>query len=329
MLILPLPHSIGQNSCNFVFLIKDVISLHRMGAYASSFQGDAGSLVGELTDPNQPNWITAHAEACALDIPEVERLWQRFQQLGCDSTGVLAQNQALQLTQDVFIKQSLRQVPRDENGGITFQTYCNAAKWMSIAEVEDKLRGVFKLLNRGKPVDRNIMKRILSKLYEEESEETITRLADIFVTQIDAKQQGEVDEDQFIEWVKTMPFETVNALLEFSIIPPELQDTRTSASQATSRASVDELAVPVSEETLQQVASKVHNRDWVLFANKLGFTQNDLTGISKKVGKNVYQQVLEMLHTWQRRESDAATCRVLDTALRDGDFIDVANDIFF
>eukprot|EP00058_Branchiostoma_floridae_P028196 XP_002613687.1 hypothetical protein BRAFLDRAFT_107097 [Branchiostoma floridae] len=251
-----------------------------MGAYASSFQGDAGSLVGELTDPNQPNWITAHAEACALDIPEVERLWQRFQQLGCDSTGVLAQNQALQLTQDVFIKQSLRQVPRDENGGITFQTYCNAAKWMSIAEVEDKLR-------------------------------------------------GEVDEDQFIEWVKTMPFETVNALLEFSIIPPELQDTRTSASQATSRASVDELAVPVSEETLQQVASKVHNRDWVLFANKLGFTQNDLTGISKKVGKNVYQQVLEMLHTWQRRESDAATCRVLDTALRDGDFIDVANDIFF
>ena len=34
-----------------------------MGAYASNFHGDQGSIVADFTDPSKPDWITAHSTA--------------------------------------------------------------------------------------------------------------------------------------------------------------------------------------------------------------------------------------------------------------------------
>ena len=42
--------------------MKIIYSVH-MGAYASNFHDDAGSLVSEFTDPSQENWLSAHVAA--------------------------------------------------------------------------------------------------------------------------------------------------------------------------------------------------------------------------------------------------------------------------
>ncbi|GCB76411.1 hypothetical protein scyTo_0019138 [Scyliorhinus torazame] len=58
-----------------------------MGIYSSNFHRSGGQLLLESTDPSQANWITAHAEACQLTIPEVQRCWSRFLLLQPDRNG--------------------------------------------------------------------------------------------------------------------------------------------------------------------------------------------------------------------------------------------------
>ena len=47
-----------------------------MGAYASNFRNDSGSILAELTDPTKDDWITAHATAsgCKFKIHIVYNL---------------------------------------------------------------------------------------------------------------------------------------------------------------------------------------------------------------------------------------------------------------
>lgn len=47
-------------------------------------------LAQNVTEPQERNWITKHAELTGLSIVEVERVWKRFQQLECDEDGVLS-----------------------------------------------------------------------------------------------------------------------------------------------------------------------------------------------------------------------------------------------
>ena len=43
----------------------------------------------DITSTGQKDWITKHAELAELSIVETERLWNRFQQLGCDESGII------------------------------------------------------------------------------------------------------------------------------------------------------------------------------------------------------------------------------------------------
>lgn len=46
----------------------------------------------DITSTGQRDWITKHAELSELSIVETERLWDRFQQLGCDDSGIITTN---------------------------------------------------------------------------------------------------------------------------------------------------------------------------------------------------------------------------------------------
>lgn len=46
----------------------------------------------DLTSTGQKDWITLHAELSGLSIVEVERLWIRFQQLGCNDSGFITED---------------------------------------------------------------------------------------------------------------------------------------------------------------------------------------------------------------------------------------------
>ncbi|XP_059819383.1 uncharacterized protein LOC132390859 isoform X2 [Hypanus sabinus] len=110
-----------------------------MGTYASSFHQSGGQILLESTDPCQANWITAHAEACQLTIPEVQRCWSRFLLLQPDRKGNVPCNRFL--TDERFSHQLLQQMPLVGNDLVTFQTYCSAVSWFSKSSLETKLRG--------------------------------------------------------------------------------------------------------------------------------------------------------------------------------------------
>jgi len=60
-----------------------------MGSTLPKFHDYSNGFAPDLTSTGQRDWITLHAELSLLSIVEVERCWQRFQQLGCDVSGVI------------------------------------------------------------------------------------------------------------------------------------------------------------------------------------------------------------------------------------------------
>uniref|UniRef100_W5MXY7 Death domain-containing protein n=1 Tax=Lepisosteus oculatus TaxID=7918 RepID=W5MXY7_LEPOC len=110
-----------------------------MGIYSSTFYKSGDQILFESTDPSQANWITAHADACKLTIPEVLRCWERFLMLHPDKNGNILRHSLT--TNDAFNSQLVEQLPVSEDGLVTFQTFCCAVKWLSSSVTETKLRG--------------------------------------------------------------------------------------------------------------------------------------------------------------------------------------------
>ena len=50
-------------------------------------------------------------------------------------------------------------------------------------------------------------------------QEVIERLGKVFMEQVDTKQQGFIDEDQFVNWIKGMPQDVIEVIMEFKPIP--------------------------------------------------------------------------------------------------------------
>lgn len=85
----------------YIHLINWLILYHKNNGYFSALVDAMGDIVStaihnypdgfaqELTSTSQKDWITKHAELAELSIVETERLWNRFQQLGCDEAGMI------------------------------------------------------------------------------------------------------------------------------------------------------------------------------------------------------------------------------------------------
>ncbi|XP_014353648.2 uncharacterized protein LOC106706775 [Latimeria chalumnae] len=110
-----------------------------MGVYSSTFHKSGGQILIDSTAPSQANWITTHADACKMTVPEVQRCWARFQMLQPEDSGNIPLSYLLR--NDAFSKQLIQQMPATEDNLVTFQTYCSALSWLSRASMETKLRG--------------------------------------------------------------------------------------------------------------------------------------------------------------------------------------------
>lgn len=295
-----------------------------MGIYASSFRLDEGMRVDEVTSPSEPDWITAHAAATSLAIVEIERLWYRFHQLGANNKGVLVWEdfEKSRTSQDPFMKNMLTTL-RDAHGNIPFQSFLNAMKWAEISEQEIKIRAVFSFINNGNSVDKDMLFRVLAKVYDGDSEESVKRTVNLFFQEMDKQNKGFIEKDQFVMWVQQLPQGTLDDLFNFHIIPPavnqEAHRTFTSMTKTSDRPAagspVPSQQIP-SNVVLEQVAHKVHMKDWALLANKLGFTAQDIAGFHQAEPKDSFSQVYTMLQQWSRREGTMAHAGVLETALR-------------
>ncbi|XP_043529892.1 uncharacterized protein LOC122539256 [Chiloscyllium plagiosum] len=167
--------------------ITESLSL-TMGIYSSTFHQSGGQLLLEFTDPSQANWITSHAEACQMTIPEVQRYWGRFVLLQPDRDGNVPLNRFL--TKEIFSHQLLEQMPLTPDGLMTFQTFCNAVSWFSKASVETKLRALHQTLTFKSPLNQDALQPLLQDVYPSEPSETISQLSQLLMSEVDRKRQA-------------------------------------------------------------------------------------------------------------------------------------------
>ncbi|XP_006819895.1 uncharacterized protein LOC102805164 [Saccoglossus kowalevskii] len=179
-------------------------------------------------------------------------------------------------------------MPKNKDGGMTFQTFCNASKWCENVNIEGKLRGFFRTLNDGHYIDNDTLKKILKSVYPEDNREAISRHAKVFMSEVDKRRLGYIDEEQFIRWMKNMPHETVQKILMYSIIPDHIQEEFRRDNLSTSHSSKPppkKRRQAITGDMLDTVATRASARDWSVLANKLGFTLEDVDQLSRQVSK--------------------------------------------
>ncbi|XP_077201530.1 uncharacterized protein LOC143841291 isoform X2 [Paroedura picta] len=191
-----------------------------MGTYASNFYRNGDQILTEVTDPSQANWIVLHSEICKMTVPEVQRIWSRFLMLQPDEKGNLPRTCFLQ-TNTRFGQKLLNQIPITDDDRITFQTCCNAVSWLSKSSLESKLRGLYQILGPGN-ISKKQLQDLLRDLYPKETCRAVQELSSLFLQEVDKSNQGYISEDMFVAWVQTLPQETVQSILNFPIIPPNL-----------------------------------------------------------------------------------------------------------
>lgn len=304
-----------------------------MGAYASGFAGDREQTLSSITHPSRADWITAHAVATDLAVVEVDRLWLRFQQLGCNEDGVL-ELEVLDrppASNNIFAKQILSSFVgrHGDREVITFETFLNALKWAEMTQEIDKIKAIFNLIHNGQPITKDILYKVLKRAYPDDTEESVRKLRDTMLHEMDDKQQGFITQFQFVQWVKKLPEDKVTSLLEFHIVPPEI--TQEAHRLFSRRAEEQGLgsSVPsryvLSDAILEKIANKVQNKDWHLLSNKLHFTGQELEMFQRKTPYSVKDQVWDMLKAWKQREgSTYANPAVLYRALQECDMHEAA-----
>ncbi|KAJ8401887.1 hypothetical protein AAFF_G00374680 [Aldrovandia affinis] len=295
---------------------------HTMGAYASSFPKRGDHTVSEFTDPSQANWITAHSEACIMTVPEVRRCWQRYVALGADKKGNVRQRSLI--TDDPFTAQLVQQLPVSGEDLVSFQTYCSAVNWLAKSTVDDKLRGLHRTLSRF-PLDRAALRGLLSALYPLDPQGNVGHLAGLVMREIDVKEQGFIDEAQFICWMRRLPTETLRSLLRFSALPDGTEDPTPPAGDLPGGVAVEK----VKDAQLHLIAMEMakRKRDWRLLANCLGFLEMECKTFERQ-HKGTEKQVLAALQHWRCGVQKPNTAEELQTALRDSGNTDINNLVF-
>ncbi|KAM4706489.1 uncharacterized protein O3C94_005249 [Discoglossus pictus] len=297
-----------------------------MGIYASKFHTSGGTIVLESTDPSRSNWITSHAEACKMSIPEVQRCWSRFLMLSPDSNGNIQRSRLI--SKDLFSKKLLEQIPVVNDEDITFQSYCSAVSWLSRAPLEYKLRGLFQTLTSS-VLTEETLQILLRNLYPTENTKFITELSQLLLSEIDEKHKGAIDEDHFVTWVQTMPKAQVESVLHFPIIPPDSESSSKMSQPSVIKAAALDDKWRLRDDQIQNVAMVMakRKRDWRHLANNLGFLEKDCV-FFEKAHPNVKDQILDMLQIWRHSLGSNAQSQTLQDALKRSGNADIANEIF-
>ncbi|KAK2152737.1 hypothetical protein LSH36_320g04000 [Paralvinella palmiformis] len=298
-----------------------------MGQISSNFlpESDVSLLPEDLT-PDKANWITAHAVAAKLSIVEVERLWKRFQQLGCNTHGELATSdfQKHEIASDIFAKNILTAL-KSPSGRVEFLTFLNCAKWAESSPYNDKITAIFYLLNAGETINRQLLMRLVKRVYPGEKKARYDHLADVLMEQLGCERDGNVTLEEFIEQVNLLPRETLDQLFTFLIVPNVInEEAHKTFSRLSNHPPTDVIPQDnqpdISSQTptdglLHQIAAKVCKDDWHLLANQLGFTASAINKFEKDDAKTPEGEVFAMLVAWRQKGGPSATCGVLEDKL--------------
>ncbi|KAI0239948.1 hypothetical protein LSAT2_009347 [Lamellibrachia satsuma] len=297
-----------------------------------------GAIVKEYTHPSKADWITAHAKATGLNLVEVDRLWLRFRQLGCDANGMLSSSvfDTEPALDDILTKNMLTAFGIQQDQDITFEQFLKIMSWATTSTLDNKIRAIFYLLNGGRNVNKDLLIRILTRTFTEgtDSQEDIAEMTQHFMQLMDPDNTEYIDEERFVHSVATIPLETLTSILPFSILP-EFDDQSVLQDRLSTLPSMGSLPpsptpsvehqIPTDDE-LSTIASMVYRRDWQRLANKLGFLGDDMRQFETQHYDDTSQKVLHMLETWRDRDRHAYT-DVLKRALEECSMNDAARTL--
>ncbi|XP_066567595.1 uncharacterized protein LOC136755100 isoform X2 [Amia ocellicauda] len=222
----------------------------------------------------------------------------------------------------------VQQLPVSAGGLLTFQTYCSAVNWLSDSTVETKLRGLYQAMSCCVPLDKEALDRLLTELYPQDAPGDIRQLSGLILREVDTKNQGFIDEDQFTVWLRRLLPETLTSSLHFPALPSKIAVAHEQHRPQRGPIQTED-TTNVTENQLQLTAAEMsrRRRDWRLLANRLGFLEKDCQAFERK-HPETENQVLEMLLQWHRRARRTGAARELGEALRASGNTDIDNQVF-
>ncbi|XP_038648987.1 uncharacterized protein LOC119963772 [Scyliorhinus canicula] len=234
-------------------------------------------------------------------------------------------------TMKIMIKwnQLVQQMPLALDDLVTFQTFCSAASWLSKANVETKLRGLYQTLTFNSPLNQGTLQLLLQDVYPSDTSESISQLSQLLLREIDSKHQGYIDEDQFVTWIWKLPQDAVKSILDFPIIPQGVIAASKDQPSSSVKVAAPQETSAVTDAQLFRIASEMsaQKRDWKLLANHLGFLEKDSHAFEGRHSE-VNQQISEMLQAWQRKEGPLTEASALQSALQASGNTDISNEVF-
>ncbi|KAG6930273.1 hypothetical protein G0U57_004105, partial [Chelydra serpentina] len=187
--------------------------------------------------------------------------------------------------------------------------------------------GLFQAITSG-TIGKEQLQTLLQNLYPREDPKTIHELATLYLSEVDKSNQGYIDEDQFVAWMRTLPQHMLTSVLHFPIIPSNITPLKElQPSFPTATVDFKDRSV-LDEKQLLRVAVEISlkRRDWKLLANHLGLVEKDYSCLEHE-HLDVKSQILAMLQIWLK------TCReaplpLLQAALRHSGNTDICNEVF-
>ncbi|XP_048758064.1 uncharacterized protein LOC125668249 [Ostrea edulis] len=297
-----------------------------MGAFNSQILVAETKACTRHTDPKKANWITIHAVASELSIAEVERLWLRFKQLGCTDKGELSEEAFAQhpVHQDAFSRNIVKKFINPRTKTISFENFLRGLKWCETSNTENKIRGVFRMLNNGNNLPKDIFRKIIERVYvQPEDKGNIDRVVNTLYQFMDPENKGTINEENFVRGCLKIPRPLLEEALNFELLPSQMRQELHSklpefgSSDPTPGPPRSNVGGPVPDDKqLQKVAVKIYNKDWVRLANTLDFELDDIEEFRSN-STDQRQQVYAMLKSWKNREGSRAHSSILAQALRE------------
>ncbi|CAF0728665.1 unnamed protein product [Brachionus calyciflorus] len=304
-----------------------------MGAYRSVFEKNEEEKKINLS-PSKGDWITGHADLTGLAVVEVQRLWIRFNQLGCDAKGYLPKRQIErgELSRDIFMKNIISNIPKEKDGSFSFLVFLKFMQWVESADLQQKLKYIFNFLNNGDDLNLDIIDKLLRKLYPNSGNNEIKDLTEIFMNDLDPKKTGKISEKQFVNNILSNYDESqLNSLLKFELIPDEaLREANMQPSLAGSQLNMrnqndkSELVKELDDDLLGDIAIKAGKKDWEKLASKLGYSSKDIQSAKSSNNGDPINTIYSILLDWRDQDPYLATKDRLKGYLVDSRMPDVA-----
>ncbi|KAF7240042.1 30S ribosomal protein S7, partial [Varanus komodoensis] len=272
-------------------------------------------------------------------LPEVQRCWSRFLMLQPDKNGNLPRTRFLQ-TNSSFAQREMQETCQTTLcPGITLLLGITLLAYLQLLCIQNEIIDSLAMLGKrlyqtiaSCIIGKDQLRSLLRDLYPMQSHRAINELSSLFLKEVDQNNQGYISEDTFVARVQSLPKESIQSILNFPILPPNLRSEGADLSEPlSSHPRADENVQDkhkLAEIHIFRVATEIfaRKRNGKLLASKLGVLETD--SFRSECGHlETKDQILKMLQLWHTA-CQGAPSPILQAALQESGNADICNEVF-